>query len=321
MNPPRLRYRIPTLDDLTGCAEVLPPWLALPDALQGQLPTLWAGMLGHDAALFGVVEDLNQPAAQRIQGFGLTVIVPPELADAFARQPVPFSARLAYQGLASGRWQLPGERDIARANAAEGVSMLVLHYAQRNLDLQDPYCHSVLHEALEMFRIVHGGYRIQRFWQEGTPADLPFMLDMGFRCQADFDGDPRLHEVAPAARPQLWGLTREQALAQLPGTVVRMIFDHQPPQFRLSSTQRRLLALALFDDSDEALLNRLDVSPHGLKKLWRGIYERIEDRSPGFFGDAPLDDEGKRGPEKRRQVLAYVRQRLEEARPWPGGSS
>ena len=27
-------------------------------------------------------------------------------------------------------------------------------------------------------------------------------------------------------------------------------------------------------------------------------------------------DEGKRGPEKRRQVLAYVRQRLEELRPW-----
>lgn len=52
-----------------------------------------------------------------------------------------------------------------------------------------------------------------------------------------------------------------------------------------------------------------------LKKLWRGIYERIEDVAPGFFGDE-VDEDGKRGPEKRRQVLAYVRQRPEELRPW-----
>ena len=32
------------------------------------------------------------------------------------------------------------------------------------------------------------------------------------------------------------------------------------------------------------------------------------------------DDEGKRGREKRRQVLAYVRQRPEERRPWSARS-
>jgi hypothetical protein len=53
-----------------------------------------------------------------------------------------------------------------------------------------------------------------------------------------------------------------------------------------------------------------------LKKLWRGIYERIEDRMPEFFGTEASTDEGRRGPEKRRQVLAYVRQRPEELRPW-----
>ncbi len=58
------------------------------------------------------------------------------------------------------------------------------------------------------------------------------------------------------------------------------------------------------------------MSPHGLKKLWRGIYERVADSVPDFFGDVPAADEGKRGPEKRRQVLAYVRQRPEELRPW-----
>jgi hypothetical protein len=67
------------------------------------------------------------------------------------------------------------------------------------------------------------------------------------------------------------------------------------------------------------LLPTLDVSVHGLKKLWRGIYERIEDRMPSFFGEGAGGDDGKRGPEKRRQVMAYVRQRLEELRPWIPG--
>lgn len=114
----------------------------------------------------------------------------------------------------------------------------------------------------------------------------------------------------------LLGVTREEARASLPGTTARHVFEHQPPMFRFSASQRRLLWLALFDDSDAHLTERLSVSVHGLKKLWRGIYERIEDRMPEFFGDPVGEDDGRRGPEKRRQVLAYVRQRPEELRPW-----
>ena len=66
----------------------------------------------------------------------------------------------------------------------------------------------------------------------------------------------------------------------LPGTSVRQAFDHYPPRFRFSPSQRRLLWLALFDDSDEGLMARLEASIHALKKLWRGIYERIEDVAP-----------------------------------------
>ncbi len=86
----------------------------------------------------------------------------------------------------------------------------------------------------------------------------------------------------------------------------------------MSSSQRRLLRQALFEDNDATIMASLAVSVHGLKKLWRGIYARIEDVEADFFGDAS-DDDGKRGPEKRRQVLAYVRQRPEELRPWTTG--
>jgi hypothetical protein len=129
------------------------------------------------------------------------------------------------------------------------------------------------------------------------------------------DADASAHLPAEL-RPVYLGLTRDEARSSLPGTSVRHAFEHFPPRFRLSASQRRLLWQALFDDSDEALMQALDVSVHGLKKLWRGIYDRIGDVEPDFFGEASGDDDGKRGPEKRRQVLAYVRQRPEELRPW-----
>nr|WP_316641028.1 hypothetical protein [uncultured Roseateles sp.] len=92
-----------------------------------------------------------------------------------------------------------------------------------------------------------------------------------------------------------------------------------PAPCRFSAAQRRLLWLSLFDDSDDYLMQALEVSVHGMKKLWRGIDERIEDVAPEFFGEAGASDDGKRGPARRRQVLAYVRQRPEELRPWADG--
>ena len=117
---------------------------------------------------------------------------------------------------------------------------------------------------------------------------------------------------------RLWGMTREEARRTMPGTTARHLFEWQPPRFHLSVAQRRLLSQALFHEDDEQLARELGASPHGLKKLWRGIYERIAEAAPDFFGDAATSDDGKRGPEKRRQVLAYVRQRPEELRPWVG---
>jgi hypothetical protein len=118
----------------------------------------------------------------------------------------------------------------------------------------------------------------------------------------------------------------EQSLQLLPphiglddGQPARNCFEHQPPRLFFNASQRRLLCHASFDDGDAALMAQLDGSTHDLKKLWRGVYDRIEDTAPEVLGDARADDDGKRGPEKRRQVLACQRQRPEELRPWARG--
>jgi len=314
----RLRHRPMRRSDVAECMGLLPPWLELDAEQRSLLPALWERLVYEPGVVTGVSEETALPPGQRLQGWGTTLVMPAqwlhEVALACTAQPElgTVATRAVYQALLDGRLQVPSEREIAQANAGDGVVFLALHYYQLRVDLSSPYALRLLSMANEAYRMHHAGYRVRAVFQQASQADEPWLNGAGFR---------RRHAALPgpaAMQPVLYGVTREEAAAMLPGITARHVFEHQVPRFRLTSTQRRLLWLALFDESDAHLMPLLEVSVHGLKKLWRGIYERIEDVEPAFFGDAAAsEDEGKRGPEKRRQVLAYVRQRPEELRPWP----
>jgi hypothetical protein len=317
---PRLRWRPTREADLPQCLALLPAFLGL-DGDKPALLALWQRLLDEPAITTTVMEDLALPSPERLLGWGCSVVLPPAEADALGlrgeppRPPGPQVARL-YRSWLSGT-PLPAARAIAEANAQGALHLLNLHYTQRPADLTDPLGLAVLAVANDAFRFAIGGWRLAAMHMEGCALDQPMYTAAGFPVCAYANAGP-WDALPDALRPVHFGITRPTAMAMLPGTSVRQAFDHYPPRFRLSASQRRLLWLALFDDSDDALGGRMGLSVHALKKLWRGIYERIEDVAPGFFGDEAdaADEDGKRGPEKRRQVLAYVRQRPEELRPW-----
>ena len=313
---PRLRFRPTTRRDFPECLELLPSWLRLDERLRSALPDLWLRLLDEPAITTTLMEDLALPAGQRIQGWGWGIVLPEAWATqhGLTTKPAAHVTRQVYAGLLDGSLALMSDAEIGVVNA-EGRYHFLNFYTQRHNDLSDPYTQSVLTIANEAFRLSAAGYNTQAMYFETSERDAPAIAAAGFNLRPYAD-DSSLQGLAPAERPTLLAVTRDQALAGLPGTSVRHVFEHHPPMFRFSASQRRLLWLALFDDSDAYLIERLEVSVHGLKKLWRGIYERIEDQMPEFFGDAASDEDGKRGPEKRRQVLAYVRQRPEELRPW-----
>ena len=314
----RLRFRPTLAADLAECAEMLPAWLPLERA---RLQSLWVTLQQQPAAMSTVMEDLAQPAGRRIQGWGCGLVLPPDWvlrlglhgAALHPRAPV---VPQVYAGLLDGSLVPPNDRELGTLNARGSLHFLNLHYAQRATDLSDDYALAVLNIANEAFRTAASGWRLHAMHFESSARDAPMFASAGFPIVPYAERGP-WDDGSDERRPVFLGITREQARASLPGTSVRHAFEHQAPRFRLSMAQRRLLWHALFDESDEHLMRVLSVSVHGLKKLWRGIYERIEDAEPDFFGDASSsDDEGRRGPEKRRQVLAYVRQRPEERRPW-----
>ena len=316
----RLRYRPITHRDLAECLTLLPAWLGLSASLKNALPQLWTRLIDEPSMITGAVEDLAQPPGQRMQAWGVTMVLPQTLAKrlALGDRPDPFVSRRVYEAMLDGSFVPMSDREIGEANARGELTMLILHFSQRGHDLSNPTVQKVIAMANDTFRTFHDGYNLQAIYYEtGAINDL-------VAAASGFDRLQYRDESAVAAlpveqRPAFYGLTRARAVTMIPGPPARNAFEHQPPLFGFSASQRRLLWLALFDESDEALMGPLDVSVHGLKKLWRGIYERIQDRMPEFFGAEASTDEGRRGPEKRRQVLAYVRQRPEELRPWHPG--
>lgn len=312
---PRLRYRLTQEDDLAECLSLMPGWLALGAEVAAALPALWREMLRWPMAVSMVMEDLALPRGQRIQAWGAGLMIGPPQVQALQLDgpPAPGVARAAYEGLLQGRLAVLDDPTLGRYNARGELSGLTLHFCTRPLQLGQPYAQAVLAISNDSFRASLCGYQLRAHYFETQADSEPFMTSAGFLRRAR----PAAHE---ASGLQWWVITREQAQAILPGSTVRTLFDAHPPRFRLSLSQRRLLWMALFHEDDERLAQALQLSTHGMKKLWRGIYERIQDGVPDFFGaDLPDDEDGKRGPEKRRQVLAYVRQRPEELRPWHAG--
>jgi hypothetical protein len=314
---PRLRHRPLHLRDLPECMSLLPAYLQFDAGEKTSIAALWERLVYEPGMITGVMEDIAAPAGQRIQGWGVTVALPPPWVERLAleREPRAHPSRRIYQALLDGSLALPGDREFGRLNASGELVLLILHFTMRRNDPYDPYAHRLIACANDCFRAFHDGYQMRAIYYENSVSHEPIAVHSGFRTR-NFVDEADLQHLPPEQRPALYALTLAEARASIPGTPARNCFEHQPPRFRFSPAQRRLLWFALFDESDDALMTLLDVSVHGLKKLWRGIYERIEDAAPDFFGEDAGADDGKRGPEKRRQVLAYVRQRPEELRPW-----
>jgi hypothetical protein len=78
-----------------------------------------------------------------------------------------------------------------------------------------------------------------------------------------------------------------------------------------------LLSCALSGATDEQLAGTLGTSLATVKKMWVSIYNRVEDRLPALIPDRLQTDAsaGSRGREKRRGLLAYLREHPEELRP------
>ena len=252
-----------------------------------------------------VLEDRSRPPGQRLAAFGLSVFVSPEFLAGVVRDAHPNPAALVVVLTRRGDSPILSLDEIRRANSGAGLSLLVLHYAEDVRRLTPEVWEAVRARQPETFLYVHAGYRLREMVREVRDAgQILSMQESGFYVRSERPGR------------SLLGITREEA-QERPGCYAAAIFRYTPPCFYFKPHEQELLGRALLDETDEEIAAALGLSPSAVKKRWAAIYDRAAAVAPALFSEPPAEarPQPRRGQEKRRPLLRYLRQHPEELRP------
>ena len=308
--------------DLANCYALHEP-LRLPyaQARTSILLEMWRALLSNGAMQLFLVEDRARPAGSRIVSFSTAVFVTDEFcAEARLTLPPYLAVQLARRYVSR---QLPvlTRGQIARANAGDGLNVVMCFEGWPQDGLSPEQFLVVREKQKEAFHLALRGYRIKEFLTDPIGRETSqWMLDAGARLRRDYSSYFRkgpFPKPARSQRPYLIGLTKKEALAH-PGSSIAGLFIYTPPRFGLSRSQQVLLRQALVGETCEKLATSLSVSPWTVKKRWHAIYQRVADVDkellpPAIAYGARVSS---RGAERRRYLLNYLRQHLEELRPY-----
>ncbi len=316
-----LRHRPMRPQDVAGCVAIVAAHPQLGPRYGnaiGELKKAWLQLLDHEAKTAVVFEEVGESGV-RILGSGVSAFV----SDAFIREVKQppffwFGPELARR-IATGASPLLSDREIREANACGGLNLLTWEGCIRPEEIKRP---DVYNKVMSAFLEEHRGYLFKEII--GTQAEtverfLSMIKSGGMLLDAlsgewkdAYSGEPQ--EIIQ--RPHVLGLSREIETRR-PGSLVGMLFDHQPPRLGFSASEQRLLQAALRGGTDEELSVELEISLSAVKKAWRTIYERVEASLPGLvpFNLAAGDSMPQRAKEKKRQLMVYLRDHPEELRP------
>ena len=317
-----LMARKGSAQDLANCY-ALHKSLRLPYAQpsRGILLEMWRALLSSGAMQLFLVEDRSKPLSSRIVSFDASVFVTDEFC-AEARFTLP-----PYIGVELVRryrsHQLPvlNSAQIARTNTGDGLNVLMCFEGRAEGGFAPEQFLAVREKQNEALYLALRGYHIKEFLVEPIGRETAqWTLDAGARFRRDYSNDfrqNRLPEPESSQRPFLIGLTKKEAFRH-PGSSIAGLFIYTAPRFRFNLSQRVLLQHALTGETCEQLAASLSLSHWTVKKRWRAIYERVMDVDnellprPIAYG-AHVSS---RGEERKRHLLNYLRQHLEELRPY-----
>jgi len=208
---------------------------------------------------------------------------------------------------------------IAFCNSKAGVSVMTGYCGTQCDFLSSEHVFAVREKMAEAFRLAHQGYQLKEIVCGPIGEEtLRWALDAGFRLRrdyCDFYHATNLAVPEGAMRPWLVGLTKKEALANY-GSRASGLFVFTPPRFNFNFCEQAILRHSLAGETDDEMASSLFISPWTVKKRWQSIYERVAniDRELLPFAARELGTES-RGVERRRHLLGYLRQHLEELRP------
>jgi hypothetical protein len=266
-----------------------------------------------------VITEAKSPS--RVLLFATMGFVDDERADRYHRLTSPKIAYSMAEELEAGGRPFLGRAEVAYANARGGVNLVVLHsgYDARYDEIDDRLSAATYELARKYFT----GWNLRSYTNEvfsriperGRRAGeaLRFRVLTYTAAQLNEAGIPE------DKAPWVWLATRQDALAKPAGLPLAMLFlSFSVPKFGFSMVEQDALSLALDGFTDEAIAKTTGASLSTIKKRFRGIYEKVQDKIGDDRGVEPLVrlNEGARGLETRRRLLNYLREHRQELRPY-----
>jgi hypothetical protein len=307
--------------DIPECARIVATHPALGpkygDTIK-DLPGVWRRLLdGEWFSMTAVFEEI-QGTRVRTHGVGISVFVTDDFLLDAKTPPFFWLAPEITRRVAQGRSPLLTLKQVSETNSREGLNLVVW---QIGVDPEDVKRHESMVTGANAFIELHRGFRLNEMVVQGeTPEHLAGILNFGALLFRSTEGcymdSPEENLDRIFEQPHLAGLTREAATRQK-GSWLGSLFLYQPPRLGFSRSEQQLLLAARDGKTDEELSDSLSVSLSAVKKAWRAIYARVTEQLPelipsqAFEATLTLD----RGKEKKRRLLAYLREHPEELRP------
>jgi hypothetical protein len=302
--------------DLPRCLEILHGRYAITGTDEQSVLAYWTYLIESRAGVCLVVTDLSPCEAPRILVFAAGIFVSDDVVRGALTTLPPHLGLQAARAWSSGRRMHLSRREIAQENARDGLNSVIIGYGTApNLSPDvDRQARARMATAGVLMSLV--GYRIKCSLQEGFGTEFhEDFVTTGRKVVRSF---PVAAPVVPCRRDgpptHLYGVSRDD---RPEGALWWMFFNPPEPRLGLSAGEKDTLELALESATDEEIAGRLHVSIWTVKKRWQKIYARVEQVIPGLL--FPAQQMGGSTPgqpsERRRHLLAYLRQHLEEIRP------
>jgi DNA-binding CsgD family transcriptional regulator len=313
-----LRSRPMQPKDVRECAEIIATHPVIGSrygCAVHDLRLAWLRLLGCEAMTASVFEE-EKGSDVELCALGVSVFVHDDFLSELKTRPFWVGPELARRVL-HGDSPVLSDRQLREANSRGGLNLVIWEGCVRPRFEK----HSEVYRKMaNVFIESHRGYLFRELIASQMESVERFLWSLKI---GGLLWDPVKRRYLDRVKeypndiiknPHLLGTTRSMELRR-PGSWVGALFEYQPPRFGFSPSEQRLLLAALSGATDEELSGELGISVPTVKKAWFSVYRRMTDRQPETIRDCAQDGAAKRGKEKRRHLLAYLREHPEELRP------
>ncbi len=278
--------------------------------------------LADEDALIGTVVEARsgRSSPPRIVGVTLLGFVSDKSAVDYHTSPFPaLSSYLLSQVLPGSMGPFLGRREQADGNTGDGMEQVIIEFAIDPMDMRHPDFGGIMHELYSAHFQFERGYNVKAVFVEASSGLEPLIMGTGLAPVRYFDmtgSNEDIHIPAGIGNKRgYYRISRADMHKLPPSSAAAILMTYMKPAFRFTPTEQRLLKKSLEGKTDEQIAESLSVSRDAVKQTWRTIYDHVMSVMPDILED---DDEVLpvgRGTEKRRRIIAHVRNNLQELKP------